>query len=50
MNDNVKELKTALDLISRLTVSGDAVDIIALAKQKIRLVVADLEKSEEVKE
>ena len=50
MNGNAKELKAALDLISRLTVSGDAVDIIALAKQKIRLVVADLEKSEEVEE
>lgn len=50
MNDNVKELNAALSMISRLTVSGDAVDIIALAKQKIRMVVADLEKSEEVKE
>ena len=50
MNGHAKELEAALALISRLTVSGDAVDIIALAKQKIRLVVADLEKSEEVEE
>ena len=46
MDNNVKELKKAIDLISRLTVSGDAVDIIAATKQKIRFVIAELEKSE----
>lgn len=42
--DNVKELQTAIMILSRLNVSGDAVDMMAAAKQKIRNVIADLEK------
>lgn len=36
MKELQKELKGALRLISALSVSGDAVDIVAAAKQKIR--------------
>lgn len=36
MSDLQKELNGALRLISTLSVSGDAVDIVAAAKQKIR--------------
>ena len=45
--ENVKELKTALAILSRLNVSGDAVDMMAAAKQKIRNVIAELEKPAE---
>ena len=44
MNENVKELMAALAMLSRLSVSGDAVDMMAAAKQKIRNVIAELEK------
>lgn len=47
MNDNVKELKSALTMLSYLNVSGDAVDMMAAAKQKIRNVIADLEQQDE---
>lgn len=44
MNDNLKqELQTALAILSRLNVSGDAVDLMAAAKNKIRNVKAALE-------
>lgn len=44
--DKNKELNEALALLSRLMLSGDAVDIMALAKQKIRMVIADLGENE----
>lgn len=47
MENIINELNSALALISTLSVSGDAVDIMALAKQKIRLSVAEIEKAEE---
>lgn len=46
MNENVKELNTAIAILAQLSVSGDAVDMMAAAKQKIRKVVADLENQE----
>lgn len=36
MNELQKELNGALRLISALSVSGDAVEIVAAAKQKLR--------------
>ena len=50
MNEKVKELQTSLAILSRLTVSGDAVDLMAAAKQKIRNVIAELEKADENRE
>ena len=50
MNENVKELKTTLAILSTLSVSGDAVDMMAAAKQKIRKVIADMEKQTEAVE
>lgn len=44
--ENAKELKTALAILSQLHVSGDAVDMMAAAKNKIRNVIAELEKPE----
>ena len=37
MEEMVKELDTALRLISTLTVSGDSVDVVAVAKNCIRV-------------
>lgn len=49
MNDNMKqELQTALAILSRLNVSGDAVDLMAAAKNKIRNVMAAMEQPVEV--
>ena len=50
MNDMTKELQTAIAILSRLSVSGDAVDLMAAAKQKIRTVIADMEKQDNGKE
>ena len=43
MNEILKELDTALKLISTLRVSGDAVDVVAVAKSSLRKVRADVE-------
>ena len=49
MNDTVKkELNDALAMLGVITLSGDAVDVMAAAKQKIRKVMSVLD-SEEVK-
>lgn len=47
MENIINELNSALALISTLSVSGDAVDIVALAKQKIRVSVAAIKEAEE---
>lgn len=44
MNEIAKELNEALKLVSVITLSGDAVDVMALAKQKIRNAIAEAEK------
>ena len=44
MENTLKELDTALKLISTLQVSGDAVDVVAVAKNSLRKVKADLQK------
>lgn len=43
MEENVKELKVAITVLSQLSVSGDAVDLMAAAKHKIRTVISALE-------
>lgn len=43
MDEKTKELHVALSILSRISVSGDAVDMMAAAKQKIRNVIAVLE-------
>ena len=47
MENIISELNSALALISTLSVSGDAVDIMALAKQKIRVSITEIEAAEE---
>ena len=47
MEETLKELDTALKLISTLTVSGDAVEIVAVAKNSLRKVRADIGKLQE---
>ena len=47
MENIINELNGALALISNIAVSHDAVDFMALAKQKIRLSIAELEKAEQ---
>ena len=42
MDETLKELNTALKLISALTVSGDAVDVVAVAKNNIRNAIKKL--------
>ena len=42
MNEKIKELDAALQLLSLLCVSGDAVDALAAAKSKIRRVQAEI--------
>ena len=44
MEDTLKELDFALKLISSLHVSGDAVDVVAAAKNSLRVVCADIQK------
>lgn len=47
MNENIKkELDGALELLGTILLSGDAVDVMAAAKQKIRRAAAMLEKKE----
>lgn len=49
MNDPLKqELQMALTILGRISVSGDAVDLMAAAKNKIRNVMAALEQPVEV--
>lgn len=47
MSKITNELHEALNLVSMIQVSHDAVDIMALAKQKIRLSIAEIEKAEQ---
>lgn len=47
MNEILKELDTAYKLISSLPVCGDAVDIIADARARLRKVYTELENKEE---
>lgn len=42
MNKNVKELQLALEILSHISVSGNAVDLMAAAKQKIRNVITEI--------
>ena len=42
MEENLKDLNLALKLISTLNVSGDAVDVVAVAKNSIRNVIKKL--------
>lgn len=44
MDDIKKELNDALAMLGMITLSGDAVDVMAAAKSKIRRVVAALDK------
>lgn len=46
MDEMVKELEFAYRMISSIPVSGDAVDIMAAAKAKLRKVLAELDKKE----
>lgn len=42
MNETMKKLDEAFKLLSSIPVSGDAVDIMAAARNKLRQVYADL--------
>ena len=44
MDDTKKELNDALQMLGMITLSGDAVDVMAAAKSKIRRVAATLDK------
>lgn len=45
MNENIKkDLNDALQMLCMITLSGDAVDVMAAAKSKIRRVIATLDK------
>ena len=44
MENTLKELDFAMKLISTLQVSGDAVDMVAAAKNSLRQVKADIQK------
>lgn len=45
MNETIKkDLNDALQMLGMITLSGDAVDVMAAAKSKIRRVVATLDK------
>lgn len=46
MDEMVKDLEFAYQMISSIHVSGDAVDIMAAAKAKLRKVLAELNKKE----
>lgn len=43
MNELAKEIRNAVAMLSALNVSGDAVDVMAAAKHKLRTVAAKLE-------
>ncbi len=47
MNDILKDLDAAFRLISAIPVSGDAVDMMATARNKLRAVYAELQKKVE---
>ena len=49
MEEIVKKLTVAINLVSRISVSGDAVDVMALAKQNIRQAIDELSKESEEK-
>lgn len=42
LNDTMKRLDKAYNLVSRIPVTGDNVDIMALARMELRCVYADL--------
>lgn len=45
MNENIKkDLNDALQMLGMIALSGDAVDVMAAAKNKIRRVIATLDK------
>ena len=45
MNDNIeKELNDVLSMLGMIMLSGDAVDVMAAAKSKIRRVISTLDK------
>lgn len=46
--DILKELQDVYQLISSVPVQGDAIDILATARAKLRLVHVELKKNEEV--
>ena len=46
MKDLIEKLDEALKLLAPISVSHDAVDFMALAKQHIRVVKAEIEKME----
>ena len=48
MEELVKELDIAYRMISNIPVSGDAVDMLALARAKLRKVAAELKEKSEV--
>lgn len=45
----VKELNEALELVSMIKVSHEAVDVMATAKQKVRMAIAALNEAESSK-
>lgn len=47
MNDILKELDSAFQMISIIPVSGDAVDAMALVRNKLRKVYAELKKMDD---
>ena len=47
MNELVQELEFAYKMISNIPVSGDAVDMVAAARAKLRKVCAELKEKEE---
>ena len=49
MEEVINELNEALKLVSMISLSGDAVDIMALAKQNIRQAIDELSKESEEK-
>ena len=50
MKELLEDLDVAFQMISSIAVSGDAVDVMAVARSKIRKVVAELGKKTEVEE
>lgn len=50
MNDMLKDLETAYQMISAIAISGDAVDVMAAARAKIRTVCVALSKMHEAEQ
>ena len=46
MNETMKKLDEAFQLLSTISVAGDAVDVMAAARNKLRQVYAELQKLE----